>query len=108
MFKNFDQMMKQAQKLQGQLEEVQARIAETEMTGTSGAGMVQVTLNGRGEAKSVKIDKSLMDPNDVEVLEDLLVAALKDARQKIDAYSAEEMGKATQGLPLPGGMKLPF
>lgn len=108
MFKNFDQMLKEAQKLQAQVSKAQEQIAETEMTGTSGGGLVEMTLNGRGELKRLKIDKSIVDPNEIEVLEDLLVAAHKDARTKIDNYAQEEMAKVSQGMPLPPGMKLPF
>ena len=106
--KNFGQMMKQAQEMQAKMAEMQARLDQTEMTGASGGGMVQVTLNGKREMKGVKIDKSLVDPAEVEVLEDLVLAAFNDAAAKIEARVAEEMGKLTGGLKLPPGMKLPF
>jgi hypothetical protein len=70
--------------------------------------MVQVSLNGKGDVRSVKIDKAAVDPAEVEVLEDLLVAAFNDARQKVNAHAEAEMQKLTGGLNLPGGMKLPF
>jgi DNA-binding YbaB/EbfC family protein len=70
--------------------------------------MVKATLNGKGVVKSIKIDPSLIVPADAEVLEDLLVAALNDAKNKVDDYSQAEMGKLTGGLPLPPGLKLPF
>lgn len=106
--KNITNMLKEAQKLQQRMVEMQQRLAETEMTGQSGGGLVTVVLNGRGEMKKVKIDKSLVDPNEVEILEDLIVAATNDAKAKIEAHLAAEMQKVTGGLPLPPGMKLPF
>ena len=78
------------------------------MTGARGGGMVQVTLNGKGEMKKLKIDKSLIDPNETEVLEDLILAAFNDAKARVEAHVAEEMSKLTGGLKLPPGMKLPF
>ncbi len=106
--KNLSNMLKEAQKLQQRMVEMQQRLAETEMTGQSGGGLVTVVLNGKGEMKRVKIDKSLVDPNEVEILEDLIVAATNDAKSKIEAHLAAEMQKMTGGLPLPPGMKLPF
>ncbi|BCX18765.1 MAG: nucleoid-associated protein [Geminicoccaceae bacterium] len=106
--KNITNMLKEAQKLQQRMVEMQQRLAETEMTGQSGGGLVTVVLNGKGEMKKVKIDKSLVDPNEVEILEDLIVAATNDAKAKIEAHLAAEMQKVTGGLPLPPGMKLPF
>ena len=79
-----------------------------EMTGASGGGMVQVTLNGKGEMRRIKIDKSLMTADEVEVLEDLIIAATSDAKNRVDAHLQEEMSKLTGGLNLPPGMKLPF
>lgn len=106
--KNITAMLKEAQKLQQRMVEMQQRLAETEVTGQSGGGLVTVVLNGKGEMKKVKIDKSLVDPNEVEILEDLIVAATNDAKAKIEAHLAAEMQKVTGGLPLPPGMKLPF
>ncbi len=106
--KNLSSMLKEAQKLQGKMTEMQQQLAEMQILGSSGGGMVNVTLNGRGEMQAIKIDKSLMEPDDIEVLEDLVVAATNDARTKVDAKMQEEMGKMTGGLPLPPGMKLPF
>lgn len=106
--KNMNQMMKQAQQLQAKMAEMQERMNQVEMTGASGGGMVKVTVNGKGEMKSLSIDPSLVDPKDVEVLEDLIVAAFNDAKSKVEAHVSEEMGKITGGLGLPGGMKLPF
>ncbi len=106
--KNISNMLKEAQKLQQRMVEMQQRLAETEMTGQAGGGLVTVVLNGKGEMKKVRIDKSLVDPNEVEILEDLIVAATNDAKAKIEAHVAAEMQKVTGGLPLPPGMKLPF
>jgi nucleoid-associated protein EbfC len=106
--KNLGSMLKEAQKLQSRMAEMQQKLAETEIGGAAGAGLVNVTLNGRGEMRKIKIDPSLADPGEIEILEDLIVAACNDAKAKIDAYMQEEMGKLTGGLPLPPGFKLPF
>jgi nucleoid-associated protein EbfC len=101
-------MMKQAQEMQARMAELQAKLAEVEMSGSAGGGMVQVTLNGKGEMRRVKIDRSLMLPDEAEVLEDLIVAATNDAKTRVEAHLQEEMSKLTGGLQLPPGMKLPF
>ena len=106
--KNLGQMMKQAQQMQTRMAEMQAKLDQVEVTGSSGGGMVQVTVTGKGEMRRIKIDPSLLVPADVEVLEDLIVAAANDARAKVEAQIAEEMAKLTGGLKLPPGMKLPF
>jgi hypothetical protein len=106
--KNLGQMMKQAQQMQQAMAEMQEKLAEIEITGTSGGGMVVVTLSGKGEMRKVKIDRSLVDPDDAEVLEDLVVAAHNDAKGKLEARAAEEMQKLTGGLNLPPGLGLPF
>lgn len=106
--KNINQMMKQAQQLQEKMAEMQERMNQVEMTGVSGGGMVKVTVNGKSEMKGLTIDPTLVDPKEVDVLEDLIVAAFNDAKTKVEAHVAEEMGKLTGGLGLPGGMKLPF
>jgi nucleoid-associated protein EbfC len=106
--KNLGNLMKQAQQMQSKMAEMQEKLASLEVTGQSGGGMVVATLGGKGDVRRVKIDKSLVDPNDVEVLEDLLVAALNDARAKVDAVTADQMREMTGGLNLPPGMKLPF
>jgi DNA-binding YbaB/EbfC family protein len=106
--KNLTQMMKQAQQMQARMAELQARLDQTEVTGQSGGGLVQATLTGKGQLRRLKIDPSLVKPEEVEVIEDLVVAAVNDARQRVDAMVAEEMGKLTGGLQLPPGMKLPF
>ena len=106
--KNLGNMLKQAQEMQSRMAELQAKLGEVEMTGAAGGGMVQVTLNGKGETKKVKIDKSLIVADEAEVLEDLIVAAANDAKSRVEAFVAGEMQKLTGGLQLPPGMKLPF
>jgi DNA-binding YbaB/EbfC family protein len=106
--KNLGQMMKQAQQMQAKMAEMQARLDQVEVAGASGGGLVQVTLTGKGDMRQVKIDKSLLDPNEVEVLEDLIRAAFSDAKARVESHMAEEMSKLTGGLKLPPGMKLPF
>jgi len=106
--KNLGQMMKQAQQMQAKMAEMQAQLERVEMTGAAGGGMVQVTVGGKGDLKKLKIDKSLIDPNEVEVLEDLIVAAFNDAKARVEQHIAQEMAKLTGGLNLPPGLKLPF
>lgn len=106
--KNLGNMMKQAQQMQARMQEMQAKLGDVEMTGQSGAGMVSITLNGKGDLKKVKIDPKAVDPEDVEVLEDLIVAAFNDAKNKVEAHMAEETAKLMGGLKLPPGMKMPF
>ncbi len=106
--KNLGQMMKQIQGMQSQMAEMQANLERMEMSGQSGGGMVSVTLNGKGEMRALKIDPKLLDPSEVEVLEDLILAAAKDAKAKVDQHMASEMARVTGGLALPPGMKLPF
>jgi DNA-binding YbaB/EbfC family protein len=106
--KNLGQMLKQAQAMQARMAELQSQLEQVEMTGAAGGGMVSVTVNGKGEARQVKIDPSLADPEEIEVLEDLIVAAFNDAKAKVEAHVSQEMSKLTGGLNLPGGMKMPF
>jgi len=110
--KNLGNMLKQAQQMQTRMQEMQAKLEAMTIDGAAGGGMVKVTLSGKSELKRVSIDPSLMAADEREVLEDLLVAAHADARQKVEAAMAEEMQKATAGLNLPGGLpgglKLPF
>ena len=106
--KNLGNMLKQAQEMQSRMAELQTRLDGVEMVGASGGGMVQVTLSGKGQMKRIKIDKALVDPNEVEVLEDLVLAAFNDAKAHVESHVAEEMSKLTGGLKLPPGMKLPF
>ncbi len=100
-------LMKQAQQMQNNLQKVQAEIAEMEVEGQSGSGLVKVTMNGKHEVKRVNIDPSLMQ-DDKEMLEDLIVAAMNDAVRRIDTVSQEKMAAVTAGMPMPPGMKFPF
>lgn len=106
--KNLGNLMKQAQQMQTKMAEMQAKLGDLEVTGAAGGGMLQVTLNGKFELKKIKIDKGLVDPEDVEVLEDLILAAFNDAKVKAESAMQEEMAKVTGGLNLPPGIKLPF
>ena len=104
--KNFAEMMKQAQALQGRMAEMQAELERTMIEGRSGGGMVVVTLTGKGDMSQVKIDPSLLKPDDIEILEDLIVAAHNDAKVKVEQAMKDKMKSLTGGLPLPPGMKL--
>ena len=104
--KNLGNMLKQAQQMQSKMAEMQAKLEASEVDGQSGGGMVKVRLTGKGDLRRVTIDPSMMD--DREVLEDLIVAAHADAKQKVEAMMGEEMQKATAGMSLPPGLKLPF
>ncbi len=106
--KNLGQMMKQAQEMQAKMAELQARMEHVELTGTAGAGLVSITLNGKGEMRRVSIDPSLAKPDEVEVLQDLIAAAANDARAKVEARMQEETRQLMGGLPLPPGLNLPF
>jgi DNA-binding YbaB/EbfC family protein len=106
--KNLGALMKQAQEMQSKMAEMQARLAEAEVVGTAGAGMINVTVNGKGEVRNITIDPGLTTGEEVEVLEDLLVAAFNDARAKVDQLASDEMKKITGGLDLPPGMSLPI
>ncbi len=106
--KDFGRLMKQAQDMQAKMAEMQAKLADIEVSGGAGGGLVAATLNGKGELRRLKIDPSLAEPGEVEVLEDLVVAAVNDAKAKVEARVAEEMQKITGGIELPPGMKLPF
>lgn len=100
-------MMRQAQKMQEEMQKAQEEVANMEAEGQAGGGMVKVVMNGRHELRKVEIDDSLMS-DDKEMLEDLLAAAVNDAVRKIEQQSAERMSSVTAGLNLPAGMKLPF
>ncbi len=99
-------MMKQAQQLQERMKQVQDELAAMEIAGQSGGGLVQVTMNGKGEMRRCKIDPSLMKPEDAEILEDLIVAATADAKSKVEGQMQSKMQELTGGLPLPPGLKL--
>ncbi len=103
---NIAQLMQQAQKMQADMQRVQEELAQLEVTGRAGGGMVEVTLTGRMECRKVRIDPGVV--SDAEMAEDLVAAAFNDAVNKVNAASQEKMGAATAGMPLPPGMKLPF
>jgi DNA-binding YbaB/EbfC family protein len=100
-------LMKQAQLMQDNLKKAQEQIAEMEVEGVSGAGLVKVVMNGKHDVRRVSIDASLMS-DDKEMLEDLIAAAVNDAVRKIDTTTQEKMSAITAGMPLPPGMKMPF
>lgn len=106
--KNLAGLMKQAAQMQKSMETMQERLAAASVEGASGAGMVVVTLSGKGELRGIRIDPKLLDPAEAEMLGDLIVAAHADARRKMEALAAEEMRAATGGIDLPAGIKLPF
>src|SRR5215472_9620693 len=99
-------LMKQAAELKSKMEAMQAELERIEVDGSAGGGLVTVRLSGKGEMKGVKIDESLIMPQEKEILEDLLVAAHADARRKAEAMLQEKMKAVTGGLPLPPGLKL--
>ncbi|HPG23592.1 MAG TPA: YbaB/EbfC family nucleoid-associated protein [Amaricoccus sp.] len=101
-------IMKQAQEMQGRMAEIQGRLEAIEVTGESGAGLVKATATAKGVVRALSIDPSLFKPEDREVVEDLIVAAIQDAQARGEAAAKEEMGRLTEGLDLPPGMKLPF
>jgi DNA-binding YbaB/EbfC family protein len=101
-------MMSKVKEMQAKMEKVQADIAALEVQGTSGGGLVTVRLNGMGDMLGLKIDPSLFKEDDVEILEDLIVAAHQDAKKKAESTAADMTRELTAGLPIPPGMKLPF
>lgn len=105
---NIGQMMKQVQTMQAKMTDMQNRLGDIEMQGQSGGGLVQATMNGKGELKAIKIDAKLVDPAEIEMLEDMIIAAVADAKAKADATVAGETEKVMGGMKLPPGMKLPF
>jgi hypothetical protein len=104
--KDLMKMMKQAQELQSRMQQMQEELASLEVEGQSGAGAVRVTLNGKGEMRAVKLDPSLLKPEEVEMIEDLIVAAFQDAKAKVDVALQAKVQEVTGGLPLPPGLKL--
>ena len=101
-------MMKKAQEMQGKMAQMQEDMASIMVTGESGAGLVKATATAKGELKALDIDPSIFNGDDKEVVEDLILAAIKDAQTKANERSQEEMQKLTEGLGLPADMKLPF
>ena len=105
---NLGNMMKQAQEIQKKMSEAQEKLNSIEVEGVSGGGMVKVIATAKGEIKRIILDESLLKPDDKEITEDLIVAAINDAKQKGESAAQEEMKSVTGGIPLPPGMKLPF
>ena len=103
---DFSKILEQAQQMQGRLEKVQAELANMTVTGTAGGGMVTVDADGKGQITKVRVDPSIVSASDVEMLEDLILVALRDAQQKSTDLAKQEMSKLTGGLGLP--FKLPF
>ena len=105
---NINNMMKQAQQLQKKMSEVQEKLNSIEVEGISGGGLVKVTATAKGDIKRITLDDSLLSKEEKEMTEDLIVAAINDAKQKGETASQEEMKEVTGGIPLPPGMKMPF
>lgn len=105
---DMSKMMKAAQEMQGKMEGLQEELAAITVEGESGGGMVRATATAKGELVGLDIDPSIFNPDEKEVVEDLILAAIKDAQARASERSREEMGKLTEGLGLPPGMKLPF
>ena len=105
---NLGQMLKQAQQLQARMAEMQAQLEGIEIDGSAGGGLVTATVSGKGLLRRLRIDPSLANADDIEVLEDLIVAAFNDAKRKVEAHVTAEMRELTGGLELPPGMSLPF
>jgi nucleoid-associated protein EbfC len=104
--KDMMKMLAKAQEIQGRMQQFQEELTRLEIEGQSGGGLVKVTLNGKMEARAVKIDPSLIKPEEAEMLEDLILAAFQDAKGRIEATMQEKMKEVTGGLPLPPGLKL--
>ena len=105
---NFNDMMKKAQEMQKKMQEMQDSLSNLEVEGTSGGGMVKIIMNCKNEVKKIDIDPSIVKQDDKTMMEDLIVAALNDAKSKAEEKSQDEMKKLTGGLGLPPGMKMPF
>ena len=105
---SLDEIMKMAQEVQAEMQRAQEKLDEIEVEGVSGGGLVKVRASAKGRVVGVDIDESLMQPSEKAMLEDLIAAALNDARAKADAAAAPELQKMTSGIPLPPGFKLPF
>ena len=105
---NIGSMMKQAQQLQKKIADAQEKLISIKVEGVSGGGLVKVVATAKGEIKKIMVDESLLKPEEKEITEDLIVAAINDAKQKGETAAQEEMKNVTGGLPLPPGMKLPF
>jgi len=106
--KNIGELISKAQKVQSQMSILQAKMEQQEFSGEAGNGAVKLVMTGKGIPVSIKVDKSVVDPNDVETLEDLLLVAIKNTRETIDNYMESEMERIQTSLGLPPGFKLPF
>ena len=105
---NMSQIMKQAKAMQEKMAEMQKKIEETEIEGSSGGGAVKIVMNGKHEIKNLFIDPSIINPDEKEVLEDLIIAALNDVNKKIAENTNDQLGSISGGMGLPPGLKLPF
>lgn len=105
---DMSKMMKAAQEMQAKMEQMQEDLAKITVTGESGAGLVRATATAKGDLTGLEIDPTIFDPNEKEVVEDLILAAIKDAQAKAQDRHAREMAQMTQGMGLPADMKLPF
>ncbi|MBF0183298.1 MAG: YbaB/EbfC family nucleoid-associated protein [Magnetococcales bacterium] len=105
--KNLGNIMKQAQEMQSRMAKMQEELALAQVSGQSGGGMVEVTLNGKQMVQRIKIDRSIVDPQDVELLEDLVTAAFNDAQKKLLDLTQQNLSKVTGGMNIPG-LNLPF
>lgn len=105
---NIQKMMKQAQQMQQKLADMQGELEQREVEGRAGGDMVKVTVTGKGRMVRLDVSKTLIDPEEKEVMEDLIIAAFNDAKDKADAMFNDEMGRIAGGMGLPAGMKLPF
>ncbi len=108
MMRDLGKIMKQAQELQARMSKIQEEANALEVDGQAGGGLVTATLNGKNELVGMKIDPSLANPDEIEILEDLVIAAVNDARRLVEQAVQEKMKEMTEGLPIPPGMKLPF
>ena len=106
--KNLGDMMKQVGQMQARMADMQAKLETLMVSGQAGGGMVKVAMTGKGRVTHIDIDPSLLKPEEKEILEDLLIAALSDAKAKAELAAAEEMKTVTGGMPLPPGFSLPF
>ncbi|MBF0415183.1 MAG: YbaB/EbfC family nucleoid-associated protein [Magnetococcales bacterium] len=106
--KNLGNILKQAQKMQGEMAKIQEKLAETTVVGQAGGGMVEITMDGKQEVRRVRIDPEVVNKDDVELLEDIIAAAFNDAQKKVQAMTQEGLSKLAGGLNLPPGFNMPF
>ena len=105
---DMQKLVQQAQEMQKKVQQAQKQLEDKEISGSSGGGLINVTMTGKNDVKKITIDPSLINPDEKDVLEDLIIAALYDAKQKVEELSQKVMGEATEGMPLPSGTKFPF